>query len=53
MDSHRPTSLSVPMNLSALTNAEFNSEYLARFIDGIGIRDLLNENIPVNIGMSC
>ena len=50
MDSHRPTSLSVPMNLSALTNAEFNSVYLAHLIDELGIRDLLNENIPVNVG---
>ena len=50
MDSHRPTSLSVPMNLHALRNAEFNSEFLARLIDELGIRDLLNENIPVNIG---
>ena len=50
MDSHRPTSLSVPVDLSALTNAEFNSEYLAHLIDELGIRDLLNENIPVNIG---
>lgn len=48
MDSHRPTSLSVPMN--ALTNAEFNSEYLAHLIDELGIRAMLNENIPVNIG---
>lgn len=50
MDSHRPTSLSVPMNLHALRDAEFNSEYLDHLIDELGIRDLLNENIPVNIG---
>ncbi len=50
MDSQRPTSLSVPMNLHALRNSEFNSEYLGHLIDELGIRDLLNENIPVNIG---
>ena len=39
----------VHTGVSAFANAEFNSEYLARLIDGLGIRDLLNENIPVNI----
>ena len=50
MDKYRTTSAFVPTNQSALTNTEFNSEYLAGLIDGLGIRDLLNENIPVNIG---
>ena len=50
MDKYRTTSAFVPTNQSALTNTEFTSEYLAALIDGLGIRDLLNENIPVNIG---
>ena len=50
MASYPPADTRVYTDISAFANAEFNSEYLARFIDGLGIRDLLNENIPVNIG---
>ena len=51
MDKHHAVSAFVPTHPSALTNAEIDSEYLARLIDGLGIRDLLNENVPVNIEM--
>ena len=50
MGSHRTTSVFAPMNLSALTNTECNSEDLARLIDELGLCAMLNENIPVNIG---
>ena len=50
MSSYTPADARVHTGVSAFANTEFNSQYLDHLIDDLGIRDLLNENIPVNIG---
>ena len=49
MDISRPTGALVRTKSSALTEAKCNSEYPGRLIDELGIRDLLNAHVPVNI----
>ena len=49
MDSSRPTGVLVRTKSSALTEAKCNSEYPGRLIDELGVRELLNAHVPVNI----
>ena len=45
----RPTGAFVKTSISAPTEANNNSGYPGRLIDKLGIRELLNERVPVNI----
>ena len=49
MDSIHPTDEFVHTKSSGVTEAKSNSEYPGRLIDELGIRELLNARVPVNI----